>query len=63
MIVFLPAADQPVRAEPAFESPDAPTRGGAGPDPPPMPFHHAMESFFMPDRAKIAAAARELAAY
>ena len=50
-------------AEHAFEDLDAPVRRLAGPDIPPMPFHEAMESFFMPDRAKIAAAARELAAY
>ena len=50
-------------AEHAFEDLDAPIRRLAGPDIPPMPFHEAMESFFMPDRAKIAAAARDLAAY
>jgi 2-oxoisovalerate dehydrogenase E1 component beta subunit len=50
-------------AEHAFEYLDAPIRRVAGPDIPPMPFHHAMESFFMPDRLKIGAAARELAAY
>ena len=50
-------------AEHAFEYLDAPVRRLAGPDIPPMPYHHAMESFFMPDREKIAAAARELAAY
>jgi len=50
-------------AEHAFEYLDAPIRRVAGPDIPAMPYHHAMESFFMPDRTKIAAAARELAAY
>jgi 2-oxoisovalerate dehydrogenase E1 component beta subunit len=50
-------------AEHAFEYLDAPIRRLAGPDIPAMPYHHAMESFFMPDREKIAAAARELAAY
>ena len=50
-------------AEHAFEYLDAPIRRLAGPDIPAMPYHHAMESFFMPDRTKIAAAARELAAY
>ena len=50
-------------AEHAFEDLDAPIRRLAGPDIPPMPFHHDMEAFFMPDRAKIAAAARDLAAY
>ena len=50
-------------AEHAFEYLDAPVRRLAAPDVPAMPYHHAMESFFMPDREKIAAAARELAAY
>lgn len=50
-------------AEHAFEYLDAPIRRVAGPDIPSMPYHHAMESFFMPDRQKIAAAARDLAAY
>lgn len=50
-------------AEHAFEYLDAPIRRLAGPDVPPMPYHHVMESFFMPDREKIAAAARDLAAY
>ena len=50
-------------AEHAFEYLDAPIRRLAGPDIPPMPFHPAMEHYFMPDRDKIAAAARELAAY
>ena len=50
-------------AEHAFEYLDAPVRRLAGPDVPAMPFHHAMESFFMVDRVKIAKAARELAAY
>ncbi len=50
-------------AEHAFEYLDAPVRRLAGPDVPAMPYHHAMENFFMPDREKIAAAARDLAAY
>jgi 2-oxoisovalerate dehydrogenase E1 component beta subunit len=50
-------------AEHAFEYLDAPVRRLAGPDIPPMPYHHAMEDFFMPNRQKIASAARELAAY
>ncbi len=50
-------------ADHAFEYLDAPIRRVAGPDIPPMPFHHAMEDFFMPNREKIATAARELAAY
>jgi len=50
-------------AEHAFEYLDAPIRRLCAPDVPSMPYHHAMESFFMPDREKIAAAARDLAAY
>lgn len=50
-------------AEHAFEYLDAPIRRVAGPDIPSMPYHHAMEDFYMPNREKIAAAARELAAY
>lgn len=50
-------------AEHAFEHLDAPVRRLAGPDIPSMPYHHAMEDFFMPDAQKIAAAVRDLAAY
>jgi len=50
-------------AEEAFEYLDAPIRRVAAPDIPAMPYHHAMEDFFMPNREKIAVAARELAAY
>lgn len=50
-------------AEHAFEYLDAPVRRLAAPDIPAMPYAHAMESFFMVDRDKIAAAARDLAAY
>ncbi|MBA4180169.1 MAG: alpha-ketoacid dehydrogenase subunit beta [Anaerolinea sp.] len=50
-------------AEEAFEYLDAPIKRLAAPDVPPMPYHHAMEDFFMPNREKIAAAARALAAY
>ena len=50
-------------AEHAFEYLDAPIRRLAAPDIPAMPYHHAMEAFFMPDKQKIAAAARDLAAY
>ncbi len=50
-------------AEHAFEYLDAPVRRVAAPDIPSMPYHHAMEDFFMPSREKIAAAARELARY
>lgn len=50
-------------AEHAFEHLDAPVRRLAGPDIPPMPYHKAMEDFFMPNRHKIAESARQLAAY
>jgi len=50
-------------AEHAFEYLDAPVRRLCAPDIPAMPYHPNMEHFFMPDREKIAAAARELAAY
>jgi 2-oxoisovalerate dehydrogenase E1 component beta subunit len=50
-------------AEHAFEYLDAPIRRLAAPDIPSMPYHHAMEDFFMPNREKIAVVARELAAY
>jgi 2-oxoisovalerate dehydrogenase E1 component beta subunit len=49
--------------EHAFEYLDAPIRRLAAPDVPSMPFHPAMEDFFMPNREKIATAARDLAAY
>ncbi|KAA0237551.1 alpha-ketoacid dehydrogenase subunit beta [bacterium] len=50
-------------AEHAFEHLDAPVRRLCAPDIPAMPYHPNMEHFFMPDREKIAAAARDLAAY
>jgi 2-oxoisovalerate dehydrogenase E1 component beta subunit len=50
-------------AEHAFEFLDAPVRRLAGPDIPSMPYHHAMEDYFMPNPQKIAAAIRDLAAY
>ncbi|MBE7518268.1 MAG: alpha-ketoacid dehydrogenase subunit beta [Thermoflexaceae bacterium] len=50
-------------AEHAFEHLDAPIRRLCAPDIPAMPYHPNMEHFFMPDREKIAAAARDLAAY
>ncbi|MEX2080687.1 MAG: transketolase C-terminal domain-containing protein [Dehalococcoidia bacterium] len=50
-------------AEHAFEYLDGPVRRLGGPDIPAMPYHHAMESFYMVDATKIAAAARDLAAY
>ena len=49
--------------EHAFEYLDAPIRRLAAPDVPSMPYHADMEHFFMPNRDKIAAAARDLAAY
>lgn len=50
-------------AEHAFQDLDAPVRRLAAPDIPAMPFQRAMEAFYMPDREKIAQAARELAAF
>ena len=50
-------------SEYAFQDLDAPVRRLAAPDIPPMPYAKAMEDFFMPDRVKIAQAARDLAAY
>ena len=50
-------------AEHAFEYLDAPIRRLCGPDIPPIPYHPNLEAFYMPDRTKIAAAARELARY
>jgi 2-oxoisovalerate dehydrogenase E1 component beta subunit len=50
-------------AEHAYEWLDAPIRRLAGPDVPAMPYHGAMEAFFMPSRSAIAEAARSLAAY
>ncbi len=50
-------------AEHAFEYLDAPIRRLCGPDIPPIPYHPNIEAFYMPDREKIAAAARELARY
>jgi 2-oxoisovalerate dehydrogenase E1 component beta subunit len=49
--------------EEAFDDLDAPVWRLTGPDVPPMPFAPEMESFYMPDAGKIAAKARELAAY
>ena len=50
-------------AEHAFDYLDAPVRRLAAPDVPAMPYNAPGEDFFMPNRAKIAAAMRELAAY
>lgn len=52
-----------VITEEAFDDLDAPVRRLTGPDVPTMPFAPGMESFYMPDTAKIIAKARELAAY
>lgn len=49
--------------EEAFDDLDAPVARLTGPDIPVMPFAPDMESFYMPNAAKIAAKARELAAY
>jgi len=49
--------------EEAFDDLDAPVVRLTGPDVPAMPFAPDMESFYMPTAAKIAAKARELAAY
>jgi 2-oxoisovalerate dehydrogenase E1 component beta subunit len=49
--------------EEAFDDLDAPVQRLTGPDVPPMPFAPGMEAFYMPDADKIAAKARELAAY
>ena len=50
-------------AEEAFEHLDAPVRRLAGPELPAMPFSLPLESEFMHDTGKIAAAIRSLAAY
>ena len=50
-------------AEEAFEHLDGPITRLAGPDVPAMPFAPTLEAAFMPNAAKIAAAARELDAY
>ena len=47
----------------AFEYLDGPITRLAGPDVPAVPFSHPMQDFFMPNAEKIAAAARQLAAY
>jgi 2-oxoisovalerate dehydrogenase E1 component beta subunit len=49
--------------EKVFDHLDAPVARLAGIDVPPMPFAPAMESYFLPNTEKIAAKARELAAY
>jgi 2-oxoisovalerate dehydrogenase E1 component beta subunit len=50
-------------AERAFESLDGPVTRLAGPDVPGVPYHHALEDWFMIGPARIVAAARQLAAY
>ena len=46
-----------------FTDLDAPVKRLAGPDVPAMPYSHPLQDWFMPDPAKIADAARELAAF
>ena len=50
-------------AERAFESLDGPVTRLAGPDVPGVPYHHALEDWFMIGPARIVEAARKLAAY
>ena len=50
-------------AEEAFESLDGPVTRLAGPHVPGVPYHHALEEWFMLSPAKIVDAARTLAAY
>jgi 2-oxoisovalerate dehydrogenase E1 component beta subunit len=47
----------------AFEYLDGPVTRLAAPDVPAVPFSHPLQDFFMPTAAKIAGAARRLAAY
>lgn len=50
-------------AEEGFEFLDGPVMRLGGPEVPGVPYHHALEDWFMIDPAKIVAAARRLAAY
>jgi len=50
-------------AEEAFDHLDGPVRRLAGPEVPGVPYHHDLEDWYMLNPEKIAAAARELAAY
>ena len=50
-------------AQEAFEYLDGPITRLAGPDVPAVPFSHPLQDFFMLNAGKIAAAARDLAAY
>ncbi len=52
-----------ILADEAFTTLDAPVRRLAGPDVPAVPYSHPLQSWFMPDPEKIAAAMRELASY
>ena len=50
-------------SERAFEQLDGPVTRLAGPDVPAVPYHHALEDWFMINPARIVEAARRLAAY
>jgi 2-oxoisovalerate dehydrogenase E1 component subunit beta len=50
-------------SERAFEQLDGPVTRLAGPDVPAVPYHHALEDWFMINPARIVHAARKLAAY
>ena len=50
-------------AEAVFDYLDGPIVRVTGPDIPAMPYNHAQEEFFMPNKEKILAAMRQLAAY
>lgn len=52
-----------VIADQGFTDLDAPVKRLAGPDIPAMPYSHPLQDWFMPDPAKIADAARDLATY
>ena len=52
-----------ILADEAFGYMDAPIMRLAGPDVPGVPYSHALQDWFMPDRHKIADAMRKLAAY
>jgi 2-oxoisovalerate dehydrogenase E1 component beta subunit len=50
-------------AERGFDHLDAPVTRLAGPEVPGVPYHHALEDWFMISPARVVAAARTLAAY
>ena len=50
-------------SERAFEQLDGPVTRLAGPDVPAVPYHHALEDWYMINPSRIVAAARKLAAY